>query len=63
MPPKDGITQMVVSDDSGFTQKLDEGVMLGVIENAEVLKVPPHQGATDSAAVNRLDSSFNSLTS
>ena len=39
-----------------FTQKLDEDVVLGVIEYAEVLEVPP-QGATDSAAVNRLDSS------
>ena len=57
MPPNDGITQMVVRNDSGFTQKLDEGVVLGVVDNAEVLEVPPSQGATDSAAINRLDSS------
>ena len=57
MPPRDGITQMVVRNDSGFTQKLDEGMVLGVVENAEILEVPPNQGATNSAAVNRLDSS------
>ena len=57
MPPRDGITQMVVRNDSGFTQKLDEGMVLGVVENAEVLEVPPDRGATNSAVVNRLDSS------
>ena len=59
MPPKDGITQMVVRNDSGFTQKLDEGVVLGVVENAQVFEVPQNQRATDSAAVNRLNSSLD----
>ena len=39
--PRDSITQMVVRNDSGFTQKLDEGMLLGVVENAEVLEVLP----------------------
>ena len=56
LPPKDGITQMVVRNDTGFTQKLEEGAVLGVVENAEVLEVSPDLGATCSAAVNRLDS-------
>ncbi len=36
-PLKDGITQMVVRNDSGFTKRLDEGAVLGVIENAQVM--------------------------
>ena len=53
MPTKDGITQMVVRNDSGFTKKLEEGMVLGVVENAEVLEIPQNQGATNSAAVNQ----------
>ena len=37
MPPKDGITQIVVRNNSGFTQKLDEGAVLGVVEHHSVL--------------------------
>ena len=48
---------MVVRNDSGFTQKLDKGMVLGVVENAEVLEVPHDRGATNSTVVNRLDSS------
>jgi hypothetical protein len=54
LPLKDGIIQMVVRNDS---KRLDEGAVLGVIENAEVMEVSPDLGATYSAAVNRLDSS------
>ena len=48
---------MVVQNDSGFTQKLEEGTVLGVIENAEVLDVSSDLGTTSSATVNRLVSS------
>ena len=39
LPSKDGITQMVVRNDTGFTQKLEGGAVLGVVENTEVLEV------------------------
>ena len=40
-PPKDGITQIVVWNNSGFAQKLGVGAVLGVIEGAEELDVSP----------------------
>ena len=50
--PKDGITQMVVKNNTGFIQKLDEGTVLGVVENAEVLEISAGVGAACSAGVN-----------
>lgn len=61
MPPKDGITQIVVRNDSGFTQKLDEGAILGMVESAEVIDVCPSMETTDSVTVNRLNSSNQGL--
>ena len=55
VPPKDGITQIVVRNDSGFTQKLDEGAVLGVVESTEVLDVHPDMETTDSVTVNKLN--------
>lgn len=55
MPPKDGITQIVVRNDSGFTQKLDEGATLGMVESAEVINVCSGVETTDSVTVNRLN--------
>ena len=60
-PPKDGFTQIVVRNDSGFTQKLDEGAVLGVVESAEVLDVYPDVETTNSVGVNRLDSANQGL--
>ena len=48
MPPKDGITKIVVRNDSGFTQKLGEGAILGTVESAEVIDV-----CSDSTAQTR----------
>ena len=61
MPPKDGIIQIVVRNNSGFTQKLDEGAVLGVVESAEVLDVYPDVETTDSVTVNRPNSSNQRL--
>ena len=55
VPPNNGITQIVVRNDSGFTQKLDEGAVLGVVESAEVLDVHPDMESTDSVTVNKLN--------
>ena len=55
VPPKDGLTQIVVRNDSGFTQKLDEGAVLRVAESAEVLDVHPDMETTDSVIVNKLN--------
>ena len=59
MPPKDDITQMVVSNDSGFTQRLDKGTVLGVVESAEVLGVSPDAETVEPqpTTVSRCDSS------
>ena len=48
---------MVVWNDSGFTQKLGEGTVLGVIDRAEVLDIPPNLEITDPATVSRVDHS------
>ena len=61
MPPKDGITHIVVRNDSGFTQKLNEGAVLGVVESAEVLDVHPDMETTDSVTVNKLNSANQGL--
>ena len=53
IPPKDGITQIVVRNDSGFTQKLDEGEVLGVMESAEVLEAPPDNYQLSDCQQNR----------
>ena len=37
MPPKNGITQMVVRNNSGFTQKLDEDAVLTNVPAAQRL--------------------------
>ena len=54
MQPKDGVTQIVVRNDTDFTQRLNEGIVLGVMESAQVLDVSPGRGIV---TVNRLDSS------
>ena len=56
MPPKDGITQTVVRNDSKFTQNLDGGAVLGLVESAKVLDVYPYVETSDSVTVNRHDS-------
>ena len=56
MPPKDGITQTVVRNDSGFTQNLDGGAVLGLVESAKLLDVYPDVETSDSVTVNRHDS-------
>ena len=56
-PPKDGLTQVVVWNKSGFTQQLSRGAMLGVVDNAEVLDVPYCARDTGPVTVSRLDSS------
>ena len=61
MPPKDGITQILVRNDSGFTQKLDEGAVLCIVESAEVLDVYPDMETTNSVTVNKLDSANQGL--
>ena len=53
-PQKDGITRTVVWNNSGFTQKLGEGAVLGVIESAEELDVSPDMETTNPATVNNL---------
>ena len=61
VPPKDGITQILVRNDSGFTQKLDEGAVLRVVGSAEVLDIYPDMETTDSVTVNKLDSANQGL--
>ena len=48
---------MVVWNDSRFTHKLGEGAVLGDIDSAEVLDVPPDLEITDPAIVSRVDCS------
>ena len=61
MPPKDGIIQIVVRNDSEFTQNLDDGAVLGVVESAKVLDVYPDVETIDSVTVNRLNSTNQRL--
>lgn len=56
-PPRDGLTQMVVWNKSGFTQQLSKGAVLGVVDNAEVLDAPSCEQDTEPVTVSRLDSS------
>ena len=53
MIPKHGVTQIVVRNDTGFTQWLDEGIVLGVMESAQVLDVSPGPGTVTACEQSR----------